>query len=190
MKTFHKAALIALLTALPISCASTHGSVDSDNLGEIHSNLTTTGPQPGFLDGITGEFDVVYNVWNDNTRPCDTFAGVVNYQWNGQGTVLLGQHDGMWGDISFNSCLLIGFDSDTNDYTMGWARGDGTIVLPMSPIDACSPGNEISASRGSGDTCSRSVLVMDSADTHTIKRFVTTPAGHDELVLEIICTRL
>ncbi len=190
MRTFHKAALIALLTTLPFSCASTHSSVDSDHLGEIHSSVSASGPQRGFLDSITGEFDVVYNVWNDQNRPCDTFAGVVNYQWNDQGTVLIGQHDGMWGTISFNSCLLIGFDSDTDDYTMGWSRGDGTSVLPMSPIDPCSPSNEISVSRGSGDTCSRSVLVVDSANTHTIKRFVTTPAGHDELVLEIVCTRL
>ncbi len=189
MKTLHKAALIALMTALPISCASTHSSVDTDDLGEVNNTLTAVGIQHEFLDGISGEFDVVYNVWNSPNRPCDSFSGTVNYQWNNQGTVLLGQHDGLWGDMPFKSCLLIGFDSDTSSYAMGWAREDGTMVLPLSTVDPYSPDCELSVSRGNGDSCSRSVLVIDTANTHTIKRYVTTPAGHEELVLEIICTR-
>ena len=190
MKTLHKAALIALLIALPVSCAQTSSSVTTEDLGAIEETLTASGPQHEFLDGISGEFDVVYNVWNDSNRPCDTFCGTVNYKWNGQGTVLIGQHDSLWADQLFQSSMLISFDTATNNYAMGWARKGGTMVLPLATADPYSPDHELSVSRGSGENCSRSVLSIQSANIHTIQRFVITESGHEELVMEMICTRL
>ncbi|MDF1837868.1 MAG: DUF1579 family protein [Planctomycetota bacterium] len=190
MKSLTKAALIALLTTLPISCAQTHSSVDTDDLGDIQNTLIATGAQHDFLDGIRGEFDVIYNVWNSENRPCDTFAGTVNYQWNGQETVLIGQHDGFWADMPFQSAMLLSFDSASECYAMGWARQDGTMVLPLSPTDPYSPNGEMSVTRGSGDQCSRSVMVIEDSNTHTIRRYVTQESGHEDLVLEMICTRL
>jgi hypothetical protein len=190
MKSLHNAVLTALLIALPVSCAQTHSSVDTDDLGTVRNTLTTTGAQHDFLDGIAGEFDVIYNVWTDSNRPCVTYTGTVDYQWNGESTILVGQHDGLWGDLPFNSAMLICFDSANSNYAMGWARADGTLVQPLSPTDPYAPDREFSVSRGSGDTCSRSVLILDSSNCHTFKQYVTTDDGYEELVMELICTRL
>jgi len=92
--------------------------------------------------------------------------------------------------MPFQSAMLLSFDSESESYAMGWAREDGTMVLPLTPTDPYAPDQELSVTRGSGDQCSRSVLIIDTANTHTIRRYVTMDSGHEELVLEMICTRM
>ncbi|MCA9001212.1 MAG: DUF1579 family protein, partial [Planctomycetes bacterium] len=141
------------------------------------------------LECLTGPFEVTYNVWNQADQPCDTFYGRVDYQWCGEGSTLVGQHDGNWGGMPFTSAFLVACDETTQTCSMGWSRADGTTAIPMQSTDPYSPYGEFSVTRDTQDSSTKSVLTINDTNSHTIQRYSTDECGEEHLVLEIICTR-
>jgi len=73
---------------------------------------------------------------------------------------------------------------------MGWAKSDGQVVMPMLPMTDSGVPGEMVVQRTNADQISRTVIHMETADMHTIRRFVKNEQGIESLVLEMICSRM
>lgn len=194
MKIIQSIALSTLLIGLPCACSSTESSVTTniqpEEMGEVATTLCEEGVQVEFLRGLEGTFDVIYQVYNQANAEATSFEGHVTYEWDHKANVLVGSHDSWWGDVPFQSAILMAFDMQDETYCMGWAKSDGDVVLPMLPMVESGVPGEMVVQRNTSESVSRTVMTMQNSNTHTVRRFVQNENGVESLVLEMICTRM
>jgi len=190
MNKFTQAALLAVSVSLPLACSSTQASVSPTDLGPIATGLCVEGAQVDFLRAMEGSFDVVYHIYTDVDQPGMKFQGNVHFAWNTSNHLLEGQHDSMWAGVPFRSSMMIGYDTFEDSYCMGWAKEDGSIAMPLANVEKSGTDNEMSIVRNDRGSISRSVLMIDSPDVHTVRQYTKNAENQDVLVMEMICTRL
>ncbi|HRV81407.1 MAG TPA: hypothetical protein P5218_08230, partial [Planctomycetota bacterium] len=170
MNTNHKAALLGVLATLVSACSETRGSIQPDPVETTQAMQIVESPAEQYLHGFEGTYDVVYKVYNRGDQGFDSFQGLAQYQWDANSQMLMGTHDSMWGSMPFQGTLMVGCNSSTGSFSLGWAKPDGTIVQSMQAVERQGLTEEFSVPRYEQGQATRTVMVLEDNNVHFLRR--------------------
>ncbi|MFT7677983.1 MAG: hypothetical protein ACI8QC_001969 [Planctomycetota bacterium] len=179
------------LLILASGCASSTDASYGPN--EIHissAELATEGTCHQQLQPIQGDWQVTTRFWpKAKTRRARTSEGTVAFDWSADGGEMVGQLSVNMGEQNLSSCMVIGVDSSTDCYVMGWNTSDGSSILPRCLATEGSPADRMIIQRASGDGMVREIFSGLSADGFRYERYRSIADGTVYKDLEIVGTR-
>ena len=179
------------LLILASGCASsTSASYGPDEIHISSANLAADGTCHEQLQPIEGDWRVTTRFWPvAKSRSARTSEGSASFSWSEDGCEMVGQLSVNMGDQPMRSCMVIGVDSDTEGYVMGWNSTDGSSILPRCLATEGSPTDRMVIQRASGTGMVREVFSGLSANSFRYERYRSIPDGTVFKDMEIVGTR-
>lgn len=174
-------------------CAST-GTSASVSPNEIHigrAELSVGGGGLETLEVLTGDWDVMTRWWpTAKAKRARTSDGTASFAWSGDGSRMVGNMDVGIGQTPMSTAIVMGVDSTTDGFVLGWDRVDGSEVLPMCLAIEGNPAERMIVERKSGKSgMVREVVSMVTANTFRYERYRSDSKGNAYKDLEIVGKR-
>ena len=179
------------LILLASSCASTSSaSYGPDEIHISSTELAVDGSSHAQLEPIAGDWQVTTRFWPvAKTRHARTSDGTASFAWSADGSEMVGQLSVNVGTEPIRSSMVIGVDSATEGFVMGWNTADGDSLLPRCLATEGSPTERMIIERASGTGMVREVFSGLSADRFRYERYRSIADGTVYKDLEIVGTR-
>lgn len=179
------------LLLLASGCASTSSaSYGPDEIHISSADLAVDGTCHEQLQPIEGDWQITTRFWPvAKTRQARTSEGTATFGWSENGSEMVGQLSVNMGTQPMRCCMVLGVDSRTDGFVMGWISTDGSSILPNCLASEGSPTDRMVIERASGDGMAREVFSGLSTNSFRYERYRSISDGTVFKDLEIVGTR-
>lgn len=184
----------AASTLLLLSGCANTGTSASVSPNEIHigrAELSVQGAGLETLEVLSGDWQVQSRWWpTAKAKRARTSDGTASFSWTADQTRMVGSMEVGIGQTPLSTAMVLGVDSTTDGFVLGWDRMDGSEVLPMCLAVEGSPDERMIVERKSGkDGMIREVMGQVSEKVFRYQRFRTDSKGNAYKDLEIVGKR-